>query len=230
MVPTIYIYCMSDLDASEVSAELPPIEVLDYTEKSIVVRGDTKPYKSHFQGLRGLWNANLTDETGSKFGGWIYPKKQTNDVLDLVDRINAGEVTPEPVTPSPDRGGRRLAPATRAEPTSRTPPRSVPGPRTPPRKKPQVPAGSKMAALTPSTQTLSYVVPLPKVGATAKIVYEAGSTIPVKITELISGKTGGVDAVYASPHDSEDIYKLAVTAGEWQVVGILEDHTISFTE
>ena len=50
------------------------IEIVSYTEKSCVVRGDTKPHKDSLKNMGGKWNSNLTDkETSDKFGGWIFP-------------------------------------------------------------------------------------------------------------------------------------------------------------
>lgn len=50
------------------------LELINYTEKSCVVRGDTKPHKDSLKNMGGKWNSNLTDrETGDKFGGWIFP-------------------------------------------------------------------------------------------------------------------------------------------------------------
>lgn len=53
-----------------------------YTEKSFVVRGDTKSHKESLKLLKGKWNASLTDKSsGERFGGWIYPigKKESVD-------------------------------------------------------------------------------------------------------------------------------------------------------
>ena len=50
------------------------LEIINYTEKSCVVRGDTKPHKDSLKNMGGKWNSNLTDkDTGGKFGGWIFP-------------------------------------------------------------------------------------------------------------------------------------------------------------
>jgi hypothetical protein len=52
-----------------------------YTEKSFVVRGDTKSHKESLKLLHGKWNASLTDKsTGERFGGWIYPMGKKDSV------------------------------------------------------------------------------------------------------------------------------------------------------
>jgi hypothetical protein len=55
------------------------IDIENYTEKSFVVRGETKPYEDSMNALSGKCNDRLTDRaTGDKFGAWIFPmtKKQ----------------------------------------------------------------------------------------------------------------------------------------------------------
>jgi hypothetical protein len=55
------------------------IDIENYTEKSFVVRGETKHYEDSMNALSGKWNDRLTDRaTGDKFGAWIFPmtKKQ----------------------------------------------------------------------------------------------------------------------------------------------------------
>ena len=45
------------------------IYIEDYSEKSFVVLGDTKPHKEHIKKLGGKWNSRLKD---GKMG-WIFP-------------------------------------------------------------------------------------------------------------------------------------------------------------
>lgn len=57
------------------------ITIQNYTDKSFVVRGDTKKYREYLKNLGGKWNSSLTDkETGEKFGGWIFPSIKQRDV------------------------------------------------------------------------------------------------------------------------------------------------------
>ena len=60
------------------------IAIEKYTEKSIVVRGDTKSRKDELKALHGKWNPSLTDKiTGEKFGGWIFSRKRYGELHDL---------------------------------------------------------------------------------------------------------------------------------------------------
>jgi hypothetical protein len=48
----------------------------DYSDKAIVVRGDTKDHKEELKKLGGKYNANLRDGSG-----WIFSKKNEDKVL-----------------------------------------------------------------------------------------------------------------------------------------------------
>ena len=55
------------------------INIVDYSEKSFAVIGDTKEYKEDFKNLHGRWNPNL------KCGkGWIFSKKRLVEVQKLI--------------------------------------------------------------------------------------------------------------------------------------------------
>ena len=63
------------------------VVVEKYSEKSIIVKGNTKLYKSNLMELGGKWNPTLQ--------GWIFAssKKETVDKVNkLVDDINNGQV------------------------------------------------------------------------------------------------------------------------------------------
>ena len=55
------------------SANKTGVYIEDYTEKSFVVRGDTRPHRESLRALGGKWANRLTDkENGEKFGAWIF--------------------------------------------------------------------------------------------------------------------------------------------------------------
>jgi hypothetical protein len=60
------------------------LKLTDYSEKAIVVRGDTKEWKEGLKELGGKYNANLRDG-----GGWIFPKKIEDKVMAF---ISSGKV------------------------------------------------------------------------------------------------------------------------------------------
>jgi len=61
------------------------LTVTDYSEKSIVVRGDgTKAHKEELKHLGGKWNSNLTNGAP----GWIFSKKNEAKVKQFVKSLN----------------------------------------------------------------------------------------------------------------------------------------------
>ena len=57
------------------------INISDYSEKSIVVRGDTRKYKEDLKKLGGKYNGRLSDGPG-----WIFPKKIERELKSFVSR------------------------------------------------------------------------------------------------------------------------------------------------
>lgn len=71
-------------EAKEVkSATVEGIEVVDYSEKAIAVFGDTKAIKEQLKELGGRFNPSL-NYNGEKRAGWIFSKKQTDKVRELL--------------------------------------------------------------------------------------------------------------------------------------------------
>ena len=53
-----------------------------YSEKSFVIRGDTRPYRESLRALGGKWANRLTDkETNEKFGAWLFWSKKHPELV-----------------------------------------------------------------------------------------------------------------------------------------------------
>lgn len=59
------------------------LEIVDYSEKAIAVFGDTKAIKEQLKELGGRFNPSL-NYNGEKRAGWIFSKKQTDKVRELL--------------------------------------------------------------------------------------------------------------------------------------------------
>lgn len=68
------------------------IEVVDYSEKAVAVFGDTKSIKEHLKELGGRFNPSL-NYNGEKRAGWIFSKKQTDKVKELVKDTELPEIS-----------------------------------------------------------------------------------------------------------------------------------------
>ena len=60
------------------------IEIIDYSEKAIAIKGDTRAFKDVLVKLNGKWNNNLR-HGDSKFSGWILSKKHRDSVNELLN-------------------------------------------------------------------------------------------------------------------------------------------------
>jgi hypothetical protein len=63
----------------------------NYTEKSVAVFGDTKPFSEKLKELGGRYNPNLT-LNGEKTPGWIFSNKKKEELQELTEKINKGEI------------------------------------------------------------------------------------------------------------------------------------------
>jgi hypothetical protein len=57
-----------------------PVYIENYRDKSIVVRGESREYKESLKAMGGKWNSNLTDDSGERFGAWIFWKGKQAEV------------------------------------------------------------------------------------------------------------------------------------------------------
>lgn len=62
------------------------LTIENYSDKSFVVRGETKPHKDKLKELQGKWNGNLTGG-----GGWIFSNKHREAVEKFVNGTEENE-------------------------------------------------------------------------------------------------------------------------------------------
>lgn len=60
-----------------------------YTDRSIAVTGNTKPWKENLKALGGSFNMNLRGRPG-----WIFPRTQEASVMQFIANANAGMIQP----------------------------------------------------------------------------------------------------------------------------------------
>lgn len=60
------------------------IEIVDYNEKSILIKGDTKPLKEKLKELGGRYNPTL--------GGWIFSKKKKEEIQKSLASFNNDKI------------------------------------------------------------------------------------------------------------------------------------------
>jgi len=58
-----------------------------YSDKSFVVRGDTRPHKESLKRMGGKWANRLTDKkSGDKFGAWLFWTEKRKEVSEWVSK------------------------------------------------------------------------------------------------------------------------------------------------
>ncbi len=72
------------------------INIVNYSEKSIAVLGDTKPIKDHLSALGGKWNPSLT-HNGEKVSGWIFVSSKRDDVKKILISYSQGTLGEAPI-------------------------------------------------------------------------------------------------------------------------------------
>jgi hypothetical protein len=73
------------------------LKIEAYTDKSIVVFGNTKDYKDQLKEYGGKWNSNL-NKNGEKFGGWIYPISKKTELENWIQGLKSGIKSTPPST------------------------------------------------------------------------------------------------------------------------------------
>jgi len=73
------------------------IELVDYSEKAVVVFGPTKPYKQYFLELKGKANDSLKykDSDSDRRFGWVFSKSKKAQVQELLNNIKSGKLSAE---------------------------------------------------------------------------------------------------------------------------------------
>ena len=84
------------------TANTTGMEIVDYSEKSFAVYGDTKDFKTQLKDFGGRFNRYLKID-GETQMGWVFSKKRQEEVAEFVLQANAGEI--ESNTTIPTLGG-----------------------------------------------------------------------------------------------------------------------------
>ena len=72
------------------------INIVNYSEKSIAVLGETKPLKEHLSAIGGKWNPSLT-HNGEKVAGWIFVISKRDEVKKVLTSYSQGTLGDAPV-------------------------------------------------------------------------------------------------------------------------------------
>ena len=208
-------------------AETLDLEVYPYSDRSFLVLGEaTRNYTEALKSVGGKFGRGYQDprpeNAGNTVAGWIFGNKRRPEVDALLQDIASGTIQPvqQTYTRQPRQPVARVAPTAPVPMTLR-----VPGQATP----------KQLLAPHVQYQEVTYRLVKPVVGMKANITVN-GSVIATAVSVANPSPTGVVDTVYVHPtapqegQSPDDTYKLGIVNGQWQVIGYLDDHTVTFTQ
>lgn len=217
-------------------ANIGPLTATYYSDKSIVVRGNTEPYREHLKNIGGRWNGHLKDGAG---GGWIFAKTKEADVVRVVNAANAGQL--QQAAPIPRKDPTTSAPISTGTLGSTLSGQGVlPG-------STQILGGSLLtmqqtnAPLTApepiiheTEQVVSYKLSIPKVGQDVSVHIvtngAVSSTIAFQVVNLIRSQKNVVDAIIIQMKDNPTQQGMLLNVnGQWKLDGqAFNGHMITF--
>jgi hypothetical protein len=190
--------------------------IVPYTDRSFILTGDTKAYVENLKKMNGKWGPNKwTDKTtGARFSGWMFGNGRLEEVQAFIEGVNKGTVQP-------------LAPEGK---TLKAPAQAV--------VMPSIAAlnlNTPISGVSPDYQTVTYSVKRPIVGSPVNITIGTGTDLTImthKIAHVVSSHNDNIlDIVYISVSGAIEPSKvslLKIVNGDWQVVGLLQEHRVVF--
>lgn len=197
----------------------PQVEILDYTEKSIVVRTTPedflKNYSQHLTAATGKWIPSLDYPAKggpTKKAGWIFPKKNEQQVRQIIQQILGGSVPQAPpayLQKSPPQNGVLAVGSESPVVLSTAPPPQAPLTLAPPF----------------GHQHYNSIVIKPTLGSTLTITV-GDQKFPVSIDSLQEDRGMIIGAVVKFPDGSRT--EIQLEPPRWQVKGYPREHTIKY--
>lgn len=209
------------------------MEARYYSDKSIAVFGNTKPWTQNLKELGGRYNPNLTGGNG-----WIFPKTKETALRRFIDQANTGRITPLPIQPrSPS-----LAVAYAPQPIHSMRPSVQP---VQPVQPVPSPAVRSIVQTLPSEPT-SIAFPNMFVGADNLmyqiIVYTVVSPMINQLVDIqvgeyvlpyqvvaIEKQQAPFDSITIAPMDNlEQLSRAVIINGQWKIDGMTDEHSMIF--
>ncbi len=209
------------------------LSIIDYSEKSFAVLGDTKPYKDYLKNLGGRYNKNLKINDESECG-WIFSKKRFNEVENFISQLPS--IKPNPNLNTPKVSIVNITPKTFTIPNKNT------------NKNTNLNTNLNKT-INKNTQRVSFEIFLPVIGMIVTISGDFpaifGKVVKTETTDNIT------DVVYVEilhidvneePNSNEEsnetntnqeektneTYLLVICRQKWQVYGLTSEHSVTF--
>lgn len=77
------------------------LEIVDYSERAVVLFGNTKPFKSNLEAIGAKFNPSLKYSEEERKPGWVFVKSKLKTLEQLVNDINQGKINASTETEKP---------------------------------------------------------------------------------------------------------------------------------
>jgi hypothetical protein len=207
-----------------------------YSDKSIAVFGDTKPWAEDLRVLGGKFNYNLKGRPG-----WIFQKAKENELVQLITNANSGSIQPQVHAQTSNLTQMVPLGATQPAMTPQVAMARLSLSQTPPPQQLKLIPQPKLIGSTSSTvnypnrfeaadgiayQIVMYTIPLPRVGQ--RINLTVGELISEYYVTDIKNVSPVDDITISSNSFPEVIYRVVIVNGKWKILGMNEEHTVTF--
>lgn len=209
-----------------------------YSDNSIAIFGDTKPWKENLKMLGASYNPHLKGPEGIRVG-WIIPITKEDKIMQFIDDADKGRVLPLPVQPKTPKLSQVYHLKTPKTPKTPTPKRStsklsISKPSTPKTMLPMQPTTVLYPNLFTGADNLEYqiiiyTVVCPTVGQ--KVTITIGENIlEYQVTE-IEKASAPFDSIKLAPQDDlTQEARAVIINGVWKIENMTDDHSLVFLE
>nr|QBK89899.1 MAG: uncharacterized protein LCPAC101_01820 [Pithovirus LCPAC101] len=189
----------SEVKKSYTKKPLTPLELVELGDDLILVKGTLSiKYKKQ---MYSLIDQGRRGKYNRDFGGWVYSSDNREEVENFIRGANEGDIAPDFYKEKTDRNNKSG-------------------------KTDNIGVVAMPKYGNPRKQMLTYHIFRPSVGMTVTIKVDGNiNTYQVINT---NNKRGMVDEVIILWPDNETKSKLLVCSGRWQVVGMINRHSIRF--
>ena len=215
----------------------------EYYKSGLAVFGDTTKWKENLKVMGGKFNRNLGGKAGWIFfnetqGQPVQGSSKEQEVMQFIANANAGVVQPIPFAAYSPR-------QTAAAPAPMVAP-GIPQPAMTPeaaleRLLTTRPAAAEVTVSVPQRvnfpnrfqgadgvayQVIVYTAPLPVVGQQVDLTL-GQNILSYEVLELETEESP-VDSILLKRTDIDETSRAVLTAGKWQIAGLMDSHTLSF--
>lgn len=219
------------------------MQAVPYSDKAFLVIGDTKPWKEHLQALNGMYKPNWPKFPGHP--GWMFSNKHEAEVNAIIQASNAGQIAPPVMASSQHtraplpvpipRPLMNIVPAGIPPPASRSPNATLPPVfPTPVTVRPvtvqSVSFPSQFVAVDRLVyQMVLYTVPMPAMGQRVSLKFIVQDVdVEYTVSKVKDGSPMDDIEITRSVEDVSETSRAVVMGGLWQVVGLMESHSLTF--